>query len=105
MPQPAKYKNQAARQAAYRARQGQAAREAAKQRGLPPLPALPAMPGTARWKAALTLALRLVEEVGEQMQSYFDERSQTWQESERAQDFTVRVQAIEEVREALDLLL
>lgn len=105
MPQPAKYPNHAARQAAYRARQGQAAREAAKLRGLPPLPALPAMPGTARWNAALTLALRLVEEVGEQMQSYFDDRSPTWQDSDRAQDFTTRQQAIEEIREALDLLV
>lgn len=105
MPQPAKYKNQAARQAAYRARQEQAARDAAKQRGLPPLPALPAMPGTARWNAALTLALRLVEEVGEQMQTYFDERSQTWQDSDRAQDFTTRQEDVEAAREALDLLL
>lgn len=105
MPQPAKYPNQAARQAAYRARCQQAAREAAKQRGLPPLPALPAMPGTARWNAALTLAQRLVEEVGEQMQDYFDERSEAWQDSDRAQDFTARLQAVEDAREALDLLL
>jgi hypothetical protein len=105
MPQPAKYPNQAARQAAYRARREQATREAAKQRGLPPLPALPAMPGTARWNAALTLALRLVEEVSEQMQDYFDERSQPWQDSDRAQDFTTRLDNVEAAREALDLLL
>lgn len=105
MPQPAKYPDPAARQAAYRARREQAAREAAKQRGLPPLPALPSMPGTARWNAALTLAHRLVEEVGQQMQTYFDERSLAWQEGDRAQDFTARLEAIEEAREALDLLL
>jgi hypothetical protein len=105
MPQPAKYPTPAARQAAYRARREQAAQDQAKQRGLPPLPVLPAMPGTARWKAALTLAHRLVEEVGEQMQTYFDERSLTWQEGERAQEFTARLQAVEEARETLDLLL
>jgi hypothetical protein len=63
------------------------------------------MPGTARWNAALTLALRLVEEVSEQMQDYFDERSQTWQDSDRAQDFTTRLDNVEAAREALDLLL
>jgi hypothetical protein len=63
------------------------------------------MPGTARWNAALTLAHRLVEEVSEQMQTYFDERSLAWQEGERAQEFTARLQAVEEAAEALDLLL
>jgi hypothetical protein len=105
MPQPAKYPNRAARQAAYRARCQQSARDQAKQRGLPPLPPLPTLPGTARWKAALTLAYRLVEEVGEQMQTYFDERSQTWQESDRAQDFIARLEAVEQAREAIDPLL
>lgn len=105
MPQPAKYPNQAARQAAYRARCQQALREQAQQRGLPPLPVLPTLPGTVRWKAALVLAHHLVEEVSEQMQSYVDARSETWQESERAQDFTTRHEAVEEVREALAELL
>lgn len=105
MPQPAKHKNAAARQAAYRARREQAIRDQAKERGLPPLPPLPTLPGTKRWNAALTLAYRLVEEVGEQMQSYFDDRSETWQESERAQEFIDRLEAVEAAREALDVLL
>lgn len=105
MPQPAKYPNQAARQAAYRARRRQADKDQARQRGLPPLPPLPTMPGTARWSAALTLAQRLVEEVSEQMQTYFDQRSEAWQESERAQNFIDRLEAVEQAREALDQLL
>jgi hypothetical protein len=105
MPQPAKYPNQAARQAAYRARRQQADKDQAKQRGLPPLPPLPTMPGTARWTAALTLAQRLVEEVSEQMQTYFDQRSEAWQDSDRAQDFIARLEAVEQAREALDQLL
>ena len=105
MPQPAKYENAAARQKAYRARREQAVREQAKQRGLPSLPPLPSLPGTQRWSAALTLAYHLVEEVGEQMQTYFDERSEVWQESERAQDFITRLEAVEQAREALDALL
>ncbi len=105
MPQPAKYPNAAARQAAYRARREQAIREQAKQRGLPALPPLPTLPGTKRWSAALTMAYRLVEEVGEQMQTYFDDRSETWQDSERAQEFIDRLEGVEAAREALDALL
>jgi hypothetical protein len=105
MPQPAKHKNAAARQAAYRARREQALRDQAKERGLPALPPLPTLPGTARWNAALALAYRLVEEVGEQMQTYFDDRSPSWQESERARDFMDRLEAVEVAREALDALL
>jgi hypothetical protein len=63
------------------------------------------MPGTRRWKAALTLAHRLVEEVCEQMQDYSDQRSEAWQESERAQEFVARLEAIQELREQIDLLL
>lgn len=105
MPQPAKYPNPAARQAAYRARREQAVRDQAQQRGLPALPPLPTMPGMARWNAALTLAHRLVEEVSEQMQTYFDQRSEAWQDSDRAQDFIARLEAVEQAREALDQLL
>ncbi len=105
MPQPAKYPNQAARQAAYRARRQQAVLDQAQERGLPPLPNLPAMPGTRRWQAALTLAHRLVEEVCEQMQDYSDQRSEAWQESDRAQEFAARLEAIQQLREQIDPLL
>jgi len=105
MPQPAKYPNQAARQAAYRVRRQQAVLDQAQERGLPPLPNLPAMPGTRRWKAALTLAHRLVAEICEQMQDYSDQRSEAWQESERAQEFVARLEALQELREQIDLLL
>ena len=105
MPQPAKYPHAAARQAAYRARCQQIARDQAQERGLPPLPNLPAMPGTRRWKAALTLAHQLVEEICEQMQTYADQRSEAWQQTERAQEFAARLEAIQELREQMDPLL
>lgn len=105
MPQPGKYPNNAARQAAYRQRCRQAAKEQARKRGLPPLPALPPLPGSARWRAALALAQRLLEEVCSQMQTYFEQRSETWQESERGQDFIQRLQELEEVCEQMETLL
>lgn len=105
MPQPGKYPSQAARQAAYRARQKQAIHDHAKKRGLPPLPVLPAMPGTVRWKASLTLARHVLEEICQEMQTYSEDRSEAWQESERAEEFTTRLQALQEVCEQMDTLL
>jgi hypothetical protein len=105
MPQPAKYPSNAARQAAYRARCQDAQKQQAKQRGLPPLPSLPAVPGTARWRASLSLAHSLVEEICTQMQTYAEERSEAWQESERAQEMLTRLEALEEVRDQMQTLL
>jgi hypothetical protein len=105
MPQPAKYQNNAARQAAYRARCQEAQKQQAKQRGLPSLPSLPTLPGTARWRAALSLAHSLVEEICTQMQDYSDERSEAWQESERAQEMLTRLETLEEVRDQMQTLL
>jgi hypothetical protein len=105
MPQPAKYPNNAARQAAYRARCQEAQKEQARQQGLPPLPVLPTLPGTVRWRASLTLAFSLVDEICQQMQTYCDERSEAWQESERAQELFTRLEALEEVRDQMQTLL
>lgn len=105
MPQPAKYPSNAAPQAAYRARCQEAQKQQAKQCGLPPLPSLPSVPGTVRWRAALALAYALVEEICTQMQAYTEERSEAWQESERAQEMLTRLEALEEVREQMQTLL
>jgi hypothetical protein len=36
------------------------------------------------------------------MQTYADERSEPWQESDRAQEFTDRLTSIAEIRDALE---
>src|SRR5437868_88854 len=105
MSQHRKHPSHAARQAAYRTRCQQARQEQLQARGLPALPAIPTLPGTARWKAALTLAHSLVEEICTQMQTYFDERTEVWQDSERAEDFTTRLEALQEVRDQMEGLL
>jgi hypothetical protein len=95
MPQPPKYASHAARQAAYRQRCRQARANEQAQRGLPALPSVPTLPGTARWQAAVSSARLLLETVQAEMQAYFEERSEAWQEGERGQQFTERLEALE----------
>lgn len=102
MPQPQKYASHAARQAAYRLRFRQARAKEQAERGLPALPVLPTLPGTARWQAALGSARLLLETVQAEMQVYFEERSEVWQEGERGQLFTDRLEALEAVLSSLE---
>jgi hypothetical protein len=102
MPQPRKYETPALRQAAY-LRRTQAAQQALlMQRGLPPGPAIPTMPGTDRWKATIAQSKRLLEAVCEEMQNYHDDRSETWQESERAEALLERREALQELSDQFD---
>lgn len=101
MPTPRQYNNNADRQKAYRERQ-QKAREAELQaKGLPAAPAIPTMPGTARWNALLEQALRAIETCSEEMQTYYDDRSEQWQESDKGQEFQERIEQIAEEAENL----
>jgi hypothetical protein len=101
MPQERRYANQAQRQAAYRRRTENARQAQLHSKGLPTTPAIATMPGSARWKAALMRATELVSMVHEEMQDYFDERTETWQESERGEQHEERRAAVEEVLDAL----
>ena len=85
MPQPRKYVNRAAQQAAYRQRQASSQQELLSLKGLPPLPAIPTLPGQARWRAMIVQAQRLLSQASEEMQSYHDDRSEQWQEGSRAE--------------------
>ena len=102
MPQPKKHASRAARQTAYRLRCQEARAQEQKQQGLPALPTLPTLPGTARWRAAVGSAQLLLETTQAEMQAYFDERTETWQESERGQLFTERLQALETALSSLE---
>jgi hypothetical protein len=104
MPQARKYASGAERQAAYRQRQEAARREEREERGLPALPPIATLPGTARWRAALSAARVLVEQVGEEMEAYYQERSEPWQESERGEQFRERLEEVQEALEGLQTL-
>lgn len=83
MPQTRKYLSGKDRQAAYRARLAAARRQELTDRGLPPLPPLAVMPGRARWNAAVRRSLQLLAMVRDEMEDYYEERSEAWQQSER----------------------
>lgn len=105
MPQPRKHASPAARQAAYRARSEQAHQIAMAAKGLPSLPALATIPGWPRWNAAFRMAHDLVEGAVSEMQNYYDDLSETWQESERGEEHQERLASVEAVLEALGELL
>ena len=94
MAQPRRYQTQAQRQAAYRARKAEARRQELAAKGLPPLPPIPSIPGLARWQAALKQASLLLDQVAEEMETYYDERSERWQHSDQGETFQENTQYI-----------
>jgi len=106
MPQPKIYASHAHRQAAYHQRREEARRLQLQERGLPALPAIPTMPGAARWNQSIASAMGMLSTVAQEMQSYFDGRSEEWQEGDRGQAFQERLDAIgaakDEVAELTD---
>lgn len=104
MPQPRRYSDAAAKQRAYRQRQ-EAARQAERAaKGLPPGPAIPSLPSTARWRALIAQAQLALHTVHDEMQAYADERSDVWQQGERAQMLSESLEAVERALDELPTL-
>lgn len=102
MPQPKMHTSHAARQAAYRKRQERARAQQLQARGLVPLPAIATMPGNVRWSQAIAQAASLLTSVVDEMQDYYDERSEDWQEGDRGETHQQRIDAVQEIVDALD---
>ena len=105
MPQPRKYANRAAQQAAYRARQENALQVTLALKGLPSLPVIATMPGWARWNASFRSAHEMIADTLGEMQDYFDDRSQSWQDGERGEEHQEKIALVEAVVDALSDLL
>jgi hypothetical protein len=103
MPQQRHHTDNAAKQRAYRARQAQARHTEHLAKGLPPAPPLPTLPSQARWQALVARARLYLETARDEMQNYYDDRSATWQESERAADFLEQIESLEHALDALPL--
>jgi hypothetical protein len=101
MPQPRKYANRAAQQAAYRKRQAHEQQRLMASKGLPLLPAISTIPGHARWNAMLLQAHTLLTDAADEMQEYHDDRSEEWQESEKAEAMLERVDLFQEAAEQI----
>jgi hypothetical protein len=104
MPQPLIYSSSAERQKAYRQRLAEQRLVEQQQKNLPPLPAVASIPGTARWTALIESARVALDTVRDEMQSYADDRTERWQESERGEKFVERISEIEEVISEIEAL-
>jgi hypothetical protein len=104
MPQQRRYHDNAAKQRAYRARQAQARREEQQAKGLPPAPPLPTLPSTARWQALLTQARLALETARDEMQAYYEDRSEIWQQGERAATLAEQIDQLGVVLDELEAL-
>jgi hypothetical protein len=104
MPAPRKYDSPADRQSAYRARRKAEHNELLSSKGLPAMPPIPTMPGDRRWDAMLQMAYTLLQSTHTEMQEYFDLRSESWQESERAEAFTDRMDELADLIDSFEAL-
>jgi len=102
MAQPRMHASHAARQAVYRKRQEQARAQQLRTKGLAPLPAIASMPGNARWSQAIAQVTCLLRSTVDEMQDYYDQRSEDWQEGERGETHQQRIDAVQEIVDALD---
>ncbi len=104
MSQLRQYSDAAAKQRAYRARQTQARRAEQEAKGLPPTPPLPTLPSRARWQALLDGARLFLETAHDEMQAYYEDRSEAWQQGERAAALQDQLNALAQTLDALDAL-
>ncbi|MGO8669839.1 MAG: hypothetical protein ACLQVD_00485 [Capsulimonadaceae bacterium] len=102
MPQPKRYGSNAQRQSAYRLRKR-------KQSPLPGAfvarPTISSMPASARWRQMTAQALALLQTIEQEMQQYYDQRSERWQEGDKGAEFQERLDAVTQACEAVDELL
>jgi hypothetical protein len=89
MPTPRKYKSGAERQVAYRLR--------CKEREMTLAGPVPLTMGRKRWRAMLGRALHLVEQAHDEMQDYYDGKSETWQDSERGEAFAETMESVADI--------
>jgi hypothetical protein len=104
MPQPRKYASRAAQQAAYRKRQAREREALLASKGLPLLPAISTIPGHARWNAMLVYAQTLLTDAADEMQEYHDDRSEEWQETDKAETILERIELFQEAAEQIQQL-
>ncbi|MGH2345481.1 MAG: hypothetical protein ACRDG4_09670 [Chloroflexota bacterium] len=102
MAQQRRYPDNAAKQAAYRTRQTQARHEERQRKGLPPAAPIPTLPSRARWQALLEHARHALETARDEIQAYYDDRSEAWQDGERAVTLQEQLDGLGQVLDDLD---
>jgi len=101
MPTPRKYASSAERQAAHRRRSREAVAALSAAKGLPAVSPVTTLPSIRRWQALLHAASHALESARDEMQVYVENRSEGWQDSQKAEEMQERIQAIEAAMDAL----
>ncbi len=60
------------------------------------------MPSLARWKALHEQARAALDTMQSEMQGYFDDRSEAWQEGDKGEAFQELLDQVEDARSAVD---
>lgn len=89
------------RQQRYRQRLKEA-KDAALVAGAPTAPQIATMPGIARWTALHEQARRAIETMRDEMQSYYDDRSEQWQEGDRGEAFGELIERTSELLSSVE---
>jgi hypothetical protein len=98
MPTPKQHENSAARQKAYRLRREACRIADLSAKNIPAHAPIPTIPSQARWQALIQLAFETLQTVQKEMENYRDDRSEEWQESEKADLFQERIDRVEEAQ-------
>ena|SRR3569833_626302 len=99
MPRQRQYETAADRQAAYRNRREEKQTRLGQQR------AKPGKPGVHRWRKEIAAAQVLLQTVEQEMNAYYDERSEAWKDAEKGETFQERLDVLSEVHEQIENLL
>jgi len=87
----------AARQRRFRERAAGVRRSEQAAKGLPALPSIPTIPGKARWAGMLALAYALLCAAESEKASYYEDRSEAWQEGDAGAQFLEEREGLEAV--------
>ena len=104
MPQQRLHPDNAEKQRAYRARQADARRDEQQAKGLPAAAPIPTLPSRPRWHALVAQARLSLETARDEMQAYHDDRSEAWQQGERAAALQDHLDALAQLLDDLDAL-
>jgi hypothetical protein len=102
MPRPKQYSSAAEKQRAYRERQEKARIAEMEAKGIPGSASVPTMPSTARWNKLIEQGKVILETCREEMQMYFEERTEQWQEGERGIAMQEKIEMLEEIIQNLE---
>ena len=104
MPPIKHYPTNAARQKAFRDREALARQKERQAKGLPMAPAIPTIPAEPRRSALIEHARSALHTARDEMQDYHADRTESWQQSDRAEAHLERIEMLDDLLEQLDSL-